>query len=138
MQETSLESYRQLDVGTTRATLEGLYRDRYPDGYTDDELVQRTGMSLDTIRCTAGRFTIHANGNLEDSGERRLTRHGRLAIVWRWRELAAPPEPTAYLTLTLDEVNELYAVRWGFSRGLVRKLFKVRARLLVKHDRRAA
>ena len=51
------------------------------DGLTADEVNERTGISPNTINPTIRGLVL--DGWLEDSGERRMTRAGNDAIVWR-------------------------------------------------------
>lgn len=51
-----------------------------PDGLTDEELVERTGLLANTAR--PRRIDLVADGAVVDSGRVRLTRSGRKAVIW--------------------------------------------------------
>jgi Fic family protein len=58
----------------------------FPPGATCDEIERATGLSHQTASARLRELVL--NGRIEDSGERRKTRSGRLATVWRVK--AAP------------------------------------------------
>ena len=75
--EAALRAYPR--TGTQRHRIWSLMTSR--DGLTADEVNEQTGISPNTINPTIRGLVI--DGWLEDSGERRMTRAGNEAIVWR-------------------------------------------------------
>jgi hypothetical protein len=53
----------------------------FPDGLTDDEIAEQTG--LYRYSAAPRRYELRDRGLVVDSGDRRLTPHGRRAIVWQ-------------------------------------------------------
>jgi hypothetical protein len=53
------------------------------DGLTDEEICEVTGLEGSSER--PRRIELWEHGWVEDAGERRATRRGRKAIVWRLR-----------------------------------------------------
>lgn len=51
-----------------------------PGGLTDEEVIDRTGLSPSTAR--PRRIELQRTGLVKDSGRTRKTRSGRLATVW--------------------------------------------------------
>jgi predicted ArsR family transcriptional regulator len=89
VQRTSVEAYRSLDNEALAAKALKHIRDNCAhDGITADELAI-------AWRCThnhaAPRLThLKQHGQIVDSGERRMTRAGRTAIVWKLAGTARP------------------------------------------------
>ena len=75
--EAALRAYPR--TGTQRHRIWSLMTSH--DGLTADEVNERTGISPNTINPTIRGLVL--DGWLEDSGERRMTRAGNEAIVWR-------------------------------------------------------
>jgi len=56
------------------------YLRRHPDGLTDEELIEKSGVNPNTMR--PRRVELYAMGKIKDSGVRRQTRSGSEAVVW--------------------------------------------------------
>ena len=70
-----------LRSGTRRRALHDLFVRRGAIGFTDDEIEQVTGWPHQSA--SACRNSLMLDGYLVDSGQRRKTRRGTNAIVWR-------------------------------------------------------
>ena len=82
VQETSvdaLESVREIASGI-RARVMSFIKDRGDHGATDQEIQDALGLGAQTQ--TPSRRNLAKRGEVVDSGEKRLTRSGRKAIVW--------------------------------------------------------
>ena len=66
-------------TGTLRATIYGII-DRSPDGYTCDEMEIKLNRSHQSVSATFN--SLKRDDWIVDSGRRRATRYGNLAIVW--------------------------------------------------------
>ena len=78
-------------TGTQRRKVLEAIRDSEPDGLTDEEVADRTGLYL--YSAAPRRTELVAGGWLHDSGRQRPTRRGQAAIVWTltpaaWARLA--------------------------------------------------
>lgn len=79
----------KMQLGTFREEMLWLFINAEPNGiwglekqgWTDSELVEKTGRSESTVR--SARNTLLNRGLVYDSGERRPTPAGNPAIVWR-------------------------------------------------------
>ncbi|MNS24326.1 hypothetical protein D3C72_561650 [compost metagenome] len=71
-------------AATRRAQVLEFLRERGESGATNDEIVCRLGMMIQTV--TARMRELVLRGAVVDSGERRLTRTGRPAVVWIAKE----------------------------------------------------
>ena len=77
--------------GTNRERVLQLLVRAFPNGMTDDEMQQATGMAHQSQ--TPRRNELVKQGWITDSGERRTTRRGDLATVWRFIPDAPKPRP---------------------------------------------
>lgn len=79
--ETSLMAAIEMlsEASTLQAKVYRVIRDN--DGGTDDEIEMLLGLRHQTA--SARRRELVLLGAVEDSGERRVTSSGRMAIVWR-------------------------------------------------------
>ena len=68
-------------TGTQRARVLDLLS-RHPQGLTDEQMQDALGMNPSTQR--PRRVELVEQGWVEDSGERRRTRSGHKAVVWRF------------------------------------------------------
>lgn len=80
---TSAEAAERAEpkAATQRAFVLDRFREWPENGWTDDELAEATGMNPSTLR--PRRIELVNAGLVEDSGEKRPTRSGRRATVWR-------------------------------------------------------
>ena len=67
-------------TGTKRRTVYDTIMANMSNGMTCDEVCEATGMLVQS--CTSAIHTLAQDGWLTDSGERRPTRTGTLAVVW--------------------------------------------------------
>jgi hypothetical protein len=83
--DTSVEAAESMEpnAGTLRALVLDFIRGRLGAGATDDEIEVALGMRHQTA--SARRRELAIGKWIEDSGERRATRSGRMAIVWKGR-----------------------------------------------------
>lgn len=89
--DTQDEAYRQADVSAKREFMRGLIAER---PRTCDEIV---ALGFAHQSASAAINWLMRKGHIVDSGERRKTRMGRRAIVWRVTEEGTPaprPRPT--------------------------------------------
>lgn len=68
------------DSGTKRRTVYDAIMGNMSNGMTCDEVCEKTGMLVQSA--TSAINTLAADGWLTDSGQRRPTRTGHMAIVW--------------------------------------------------------
>lgn len=89
--DTSYEA--AVEIEDSRSTLRGrVFRfilDRGSDGATDEEVQLELGMNPSTQR--PRRIELMRAKQVADSGERRLTRSGRKAVVWKVVERDGEP-----------------------------------------------
>jgi hypothetical protein len=82
--DTSLKAAERAlpSSGSQRAKVLNLLKDSYPGGYTDEEMVDILGLNPNSQR--PRRVELCEMKWIEDSQERRPTRSGEEAIVWRY------------------------------------------------------
>jgi hypothetical protein len=74
-------------ASSVRAKVLKLFRDRLPDGYIDEEIQNILGTNtVGTARVR--RIELVAAGLVRDSGRKRATSSGRMAVVWEAVEAA--------------------------------------------------
>lgn len=71
------------NTGKLRAQALAWITDAGDDGLTDEQGIARSGMAANTWR--PRRVELVQSGRVVDSGARRRTRSGRLAVVWKAR-----------------------------------------------------
>lgn len=81
---------KEPSAATERARVLEALRRRWPDGLTDDEQQQLLDMNPSTQR--PRRIELCRGGLVEDSGEKRPTRTGRMAVMWRVTEKGKRPQ----------------------------------------------
>lgn len=82
--DTAKEAATQANTGRTRAWVLDFMRSNGVHGVTDEEIItagEFNGLRANGLR--PRRVELVRDGLVEDSGEKRKTRSGRNAIVWR-------------------------------------------------------
>lgn len=68
------------DANRLRALVLDALRAVYPDGLTDEQIIDTTGLSPSTAR--PRRIELVQRNLVRDSGRKRKTRSGREAVIW--------------------------------------------------------
>lgn len=81
--ETSKQAAKKVlaKVGTQKYVVLQAFKERFPQGFTDEELIDYCDLRLDNAR--KRRVDLYNDGIVENSGKTRLTSSGCQAIVWR-------------------------------------------------------
>lgn len=66
--------------GTQKRTVYDMLAQRGPQGATDDEMIAHLGIKHQSL--TPARYALREGGLIGDSGQRRQTESGNLAVVW--------------------------------------------------------
>jgi hypothetical protein len=81
--ETSKQAAKKVlaKVGTQKYVVLQAFKERYPEGFTDEELIDYCDLRLDNAR--KRRVDLYNDGLVEKTSRTRTTTSGCEAIVWR-------------------------------------------------------